>query len=87
MIGIDSLRKIDATPLFERRSEATTVSKTPDDFVNQFQDLEELYQELLALRMRVRQAERANEKRTNIGPKTKTGHPSRRKQLAGKRAR
>ena len=63
------------------------MSKTPHDFVNQFQDLEELYQELLALRMRVRRAERANEKRAKIGPKTKTPNPGRRKQLTHKRAR
>jgi hypothetical protein len=60
-----------------------TVSKTPHGFVDQFQDLEELYQELLAIRMRVRQAE----KRANVGPKTKTSNPARRKQMAGKRAR
>ena len=63
------------------------MSKTPHDFVDHFQDLEELYQELLALRMRVRRAERANEKRANIGPKTKTTSPGRRKQLTHKRAR
>jgi hypothetical protein len=53
----------------------------------QFQNLEELYQELLALRIRVRQAERANARRTDVGPKTKTGNPARRKQLAHKRER
>ena len=63
------------------------MSKTPNDLVDQSQHLEELYQELLALRMRVRQAERANEKRANVGPKTKTSNPARRKQLADKRAR
>jgi hypothetical protein len=65
----------------------TAVSKTQRDIIDRFQDLEELYQELLALRMRVRRAERANEKRANIGPKTKTSNPGRRKQLIDKRAR
>jgi hypothetical protein len=65
----------------------TQVSKTPNDFVDQLQDLEELYQELLALRMRVRRAERANEKYANVGPKTKASNPAGRKQLADKRAR
>jgi hypothetical protein len=70
-----------------RSTATTTVSKKPNDLVHQFQDLEELYQELLALRIRVRKAERANEKRVNISPNTKTGNPARRKQLAHKRAR
>jgi hypothetical protein len=65
----------------------TQVSKTPNDFVDQLQDLEELYQELLALRMRVRRAERANEKYANVGPNTKISNPAGRKQLADKRAR
>ena len=68
-------------------AELATVSKTPNDLIYQFQDLEELYQELLALRTRVRQAERANARRTDVGPKTRTGNPARRKQLAHKRAR
>jgi hypothetical protein len=68
-------------------AELATVSKTPDDLMHQFQNLEELYQELLALRIRVRQAERANARRTDVGPKTKTGNPARRKQLAHKRTR
>ena len=68
-------------------AELTAVSKTPNDLIYQFQDLEELYQELLALRIRVRQAERANARRTDVGPKTKIGNPARRKQLAHKRAR
>jgi hypothetical protein len=64
------------------------VSKTSNDFVDQLQDLEELYQELLALRMRVRRAERAKEKRASVGPKTKTSNPAGRKQQpADKRAR
>jgi hypothetical protein len=65
----------------------TQVPKTPNDLVDQLQDLEELYQELLALRMRVRQAERANENRANVSPKTKAGNPAGRKQLAHNRAR
>jgi hypothetical protein len=65
----------------------TQVPKTPNDLVDQFQDLEELYQELLALRMRHRRAERANENRANVSPKTKAGNPAGRKQLADKRAR
>jgi hypothetical protein len=64
----------------------TQVSKTPNDFVDQLQDLEELYQELLALRMRVRRAEHANEKYANVGPKTKASSSAGRKQLADKRA-
>jgi hypothetical protein len=68
-------------------AELAIVSKTPDDLMHQFQNLEELYQELLALRIRVRQAERANARRTEVGPKTKTGNLARRKQLAHKRAR
>jgi hypothetical protein len=68
-------------------AELATVSKTPNDLIYQIQDLEELYQELLALRIRVRQAERANAKRADVGPKTKTSNPSRRKHLAQKRAR
>jgi hypothetical protein len=68
-------------------AELATVSKTPDDLMYQFQNLEELYQELLALRIRVRQAERANARRTDVGPKTKTGNPARRKQPAHKRER
>jgi hypothetical protein len=68
-------------------AELAIVSKTPDDLMYQFQNLEELYQELLALRIRVRQAERANARRTDVGPKTKTGNPARRKQLVHKRAR
>jgi hypothetical protein len=68
-------------------AELTAVSKTPNELIYQFQDLEELYQELLALRIRVRQAERSNARRTDVGPKTKTGNPARRKQLAHKRAR
>jgi hypothetical protein len=68
-------------------AELATVSKTPNDLIYQFQHLEELYQELLALRIRVRQAERATAKRADISPKTKTSNPSRRKQLAYKRAR
>jgi hypothetical protein len=47
----------------------TAVQKTQHDIVDRFQDLEELYQELLALRMRVRRAERANEKRANTEDK------------------
>ena len=68
-------------------AELATVSKTPNDLIDQFQDLEELYQELLALRTRVRQAECANARRADVGPKTKTSNPARRKQLAHKRAR
>jgi hypothetical protein len=68
-------------------AELATVSKTPNDLMYQIQDLEELYQELLALRIRVRQAERANAKRADVGPKTKASNPSRRKQLGQKRAR
>jgi hypothetical protein len=68
-------------------AELATVSKTPNDVIYQFQNLEELYQELLALRIRVRQAERATAKRADVGPKTKTSNPTRRKQLAYKRAR
>ena len=68
-------------------AELATVSKTPNELIYQFQDLEELYQELLALRIRVRQAERANAKRADVGPKTKASNPARRKQLAQKRAR
>jgi TolB-like protein len=49
--------------------------------------LEELHQELLALRIRVHRAERANAKHADVGPKTKTSNPTRRKQLALKRAR
>jgi hypothetical protein len=63
------------------------VSKTPNDLVDQLQDLEELYHELLALRMRVSRAERANEKYANVGPKTKASNPAGRKQPADKRAR
>jgi hypothetical protein len=63
------------------------MAKTPNDLVDQFQDLEELYQELLALRMRVRQAERANENRANVSPKKKAGNPGGHKQLAHKRAK
>ena len=68
-------------------AELATVSKTPNDVIYQFQDLEELYQELLALRIRVRQAELASAKRADVGSKTKTSNPARRKQLAHKRAR
>ena len=68
-------------------AELATVSKTPNDVIYQFRDLEELYQELLALRIRVRQAERASAKRADVGPKTKTSNLARRKQLAHKRAR
>ena len=68
-------------------AELATVSKTPNELIYQFRDLEVLYQELLALRIRVRQAERANAKRADVGPKTKTSNPARRKQLAQKRAR
>ena len=41
------------------------VSITPNRIVNQFQTLEESYQELQALRLRVRRAERANANATN----------------------
>ena len=68
-------------------AELATVSKTPNDVIYQFRDLEELYQELLALRIRVRQAERASTKRADVGSKTRTGTPARRKQPAHKRAR
>ena len=63
------------------------MSKTPNELGDQFQHLEELYQELLALRMRVRKAERTKEKRANVDPKTKIANPARRKRLPDKRAR
>ena len=69
------------------RPNRSSVPETPNDLVHQFQDLEELYQELFALRMRVRRAECANENRANISLKTKAGSPAGRKQLADKRAR
>ena len=50
-------------------AELATVSKTSKDLIYQFQDLEELYQELLALRIRVHRAERANPKHADVGPK------------------
>jgi hypothetical protein len=57
-----------------------TVSKSQNDFVDQLQELEDLYQELLALRVRVHRAERATKKPARRPPKTRTGHPMRRKQ-------
>jgi len=44
------------------------VGKTPQDFVHQSRQLDELFQELLELRMRVRQAERAARERPDINP-------------------
>jgi hypothetical protein len=49
------------------------VSKTPNDIVDQFKNLQILYQELLALRSRVRQAERV----------ARGGEKSRRRNAAG----
>jgi hypothetical protein len=63
------------------------VSKAPSDFVDQFQDLEELYQELLALRLRVHRAERVSVERVTGGPKPKTTHLTRRKPQRGKRSK
>jgi hypothetical protein len=76
------------SPLTRRFHEARkTVSKAPHDFVDQLQDLEELYQELLALRMRVHQAERVVAKRVTVGLKPKATHPTRRKPMRGKRSK
>jgi hypothetical protein len=67
---------------FLRRSKATTkVSKTPSNFFEQSQDLRELYQELFALRSRVRRAERASEKRANVDPNKKANNRAWRNQL------
>jgi hypothetical protein len=92
MIGIGQFtpEKIEfgGLAVFPNCSKASkTVSKTPHDFFDQFQLLEELYQELLALRVRVRRAERAREKRANVDPKSKAGHRTGRKQVANRRAR
>jgi hypothetical protein len=64
-----------------------TVSKTENDFVDQLQELEDLYLELLALRMRVHRAERVTQNPAYRHPKTRAGHPVQRKQSASKRAR
>jgi hypothetical protein len=62
------------------------VSKLPNDIADQFQTLEESYQELQALRLRVRRAERANAKTIDVAPKAKR-NSAQQKQLADKRAR
>jgi hypothetical protein len=60
------------------------VSKVPNDFGDKFQDLKGLYQELLALRLRVHQAERISAERVTVGPKAKTTGTARRKPQRGK---
>jgi hypothetical protein len=59
------------------------VSKTPNHVVDQFQTLEESYQELKMLRLRVHQAEQANEKAIDVTPKAKR-NSAQQKQLADK---
>ena len=63
------------------------MSKAPHDFVDPLQDLEELYKELLALRMRVHQAERVGAKRGAVGLKPKATDPTQRKPVRGKRSK
>jgi hypothetical protein len=62
------------------------VSKTPKHFTDQFQELDELYQELLELRLEVRRAERVAAQRGNVDPKDKR-NPTRRKPKGRKPAR
>jgi hypothetical protein len=54
------------------------VSKIPNDFMDQFRELEELYHSLLELRMRVRRAERSRAKPANRDPKGKDSKTARR---------
>jgi hypothetical protein len=55
-----------ATELGKLTVRENTLSKAPSDIVGQLQNLEDLYQELLTLRSRVRQAERLNEEHFSI---------------------
>jgi len=92
MISIDNFR------LQNETASAAAPSETPNRYQHKcqkhrttslisFKTLKNSIKELLALRMRVRRAERANEKYANVGPNTKISNPAGRKQLADKRAR
>jgi hypothetical protein len=58
------------------------VLKTPNNFFEQSQNLEELYQELLALRMRVRRDEQRWRKARHVDPKKKANNRAWWNQLA-----
>jgi hypothetical protein len=76
-----------AAGLFQKHQTATTVSKTPNDFADQLQDLEQLYQELLALPLRVRRAERISVERVTVGQTPKTNSFNWRKPNRGRRSK
>ena len=77
-----------AASLFSKQQqEEQKVPKEPMDLVDQFRELEELYETLLELRIRVRRAERAAAERANVDPKSQKVSPTRRKPNGHKRAR
>jgi hypothetical protein len=76
-----------AASLFSKQQQEQQVPKEPMDLVDQFRELEELFEALLELRIRVRRAERAAAEPANVYPKSKKVSPTWRKPNGHKRAR